>query len=624
MENVMLPNGVMMRNVPEGTSWVNVARSAIQQGVATAGDFMDYPEIYGELQPIQKKQPEIKSTSGSGFAQKNGESAERLSEQSRELQQSNPLAAASLGYSAMLADTGKSIDEHPQMAAAAASIALAPVTGGMSIPSAYAIDAGSQLAADSAAHALETSGEDAMPEHPFADAILPIPGVARLISKPVSQAIGIAAKAVRPVISEIGSIGEDIGVNALLRRFSPRTAATVKGLADGGALDEAAERAVDAVPRGEKITTVEQGADRAAAEQALYDQKFMEFATRLHSSIEGTSYAGAALKASKTGAGGQDAKNALNFYRMAVRPYESSVIPREELLAGREDLIDAPYFETLMRTDSAELDNLISKIDKGEEVNQAHFLDALDTYQINQEAQIKAYAKRLPQHYAEDLRGLAREVPDVDQFLSDAARMGGNSSKVAPKVSKDYKQGFTLAIKDYAGGVEKSLRDEADRITEEMAKLQREQKNNPRLKAVITAMSHSHDTLEKMADNIQYGLEKGTMRGGVSADGVGMLRSMAATHTAAEHLENLYLKYRQIESGFAALPAARSEMEAAPLTERLIDAAELGLTIKTLGGNRAAKAIAPKTISGPVRKIRKAIERRQALNEVNKAIEKTK
>ncbi|ECD3895345.1 hypothetical protein E0U70_06840 [Salmonella enterica subsp. enterica serovar Gloucester] len=621
--SVTLPNGVIMKGVPDGTSQIDIAKHAISKGYAEPIDFEAYPAIYSEL-TANKKQPEIKSTSGSGFAQKNGDSADRLSEQSREMQQSNPLASAYLGYSAMLADTGKSIDEHPQVAATAASIALAPVTGGMSIPSAYAIDAGSQLAVDSAAHTLETSGEDAMPEHPFADAIIPIPGVARLISKPVSQAIGIAAKAARPVISEIGSIGEDIGVNSLLRRFSPRTAATVKGLADGGALDEASEREVDAVPRGEKITTVEQGADRAVAEQALYDQKFMEFATRLHSSIEGTSYAGAALKAAKTGAGGQDARNAINFYRMAVSPYESSVIPREALLEGRGDLNDAPYFEALMRTDSAELDNLISKIDKGEEVNPAHFLDALEAYQVNQTAQIKAYAKRLPQHYAEDLRELARGMPDVDKFLSDAARMGRSTSKVAPKVSRDYQQGFTLAIKDYANGVEKSLRDEADRITEDMAKLQREQKNNPRLKAVITAMSHSHDTLEKMADNIQYGLEKGTMRGGVSADDVGMLRSMAATHDAAEHLEELYLKYRQIESGFAALPAARSEMEAAPLTERLIDAAELGLTIKTLGGNRAAKAIAPKTISGPVSKIRKTIERRQALKEINKLIEKTK
>ncbi|EBU8203624.1 hypothetical protein DQD37_01905 [Salmonella enterica subsp. enterica serovar Cardoner] len=600
--SVTLPNGVIMKGVPDGTSQIDIAKHAISKGYAAPIDFEAYPAIYSEL-TADKQQPEkeYKTTT----APVNNSGVNQLDTQAV----TNSLMNAGIAHVEAAQNDGLTPTEEDMKGGKDAS-QYAWDTLLLSQPEVRLAMEGLPLAGKAAIGALTNSLTGAAThgttENLKEDALVGAGG------EVVGKVLGVAWDGLSPVAKRFFS------------RFSPRTAATVKGVADGGALDEAAEREVDAPTRSEKITTVEQGADRAAAEQALYDQKFMEFATRLHSSIEGASYAGAALKAAKTGAGGQDARNALNFYRMAVSPYESSVIPREALLEGRGDLNDAPYFEALMRTDSAELDNLISKIDKGEEVNPAHFLDALEAYQVNQTAQIKAYAKRLPQHYAEDLRALARGMPKVDKFLSDAARMGRSASKVAPKVSRDYQQGFTLAIKDYAGGVEKSLRDEADRITEEMAKLQREQKNNPRLKAVITAMSHSHDTLEKMADNIQYGLERGTMRGGVSADDVGMLRSMAATHDAAEHLEELYLKYRQIESGFAALPAARTEMEAAPLTERLIDAAELGLTIKTLGGNRAAKAIAPKTISGPVRKIRKTIERRQALKEINKVIEKTK
>ncbi|MBF4180591.1 hypothetical protein [Lelliottia nimipressuralis] len=642
--STVLPNGYQMTDIPDGTSWVEIANDAIKHGHAMPQDFQAYPDIYSQLAPPHTEQQKISAPHARGvLAQQNAGNVERLTDDARSLQQSDPIAAASMGQSAMLAANAQSIDEHPQAAALAVGLALAPVTAGLSLPTAYVADAGSSLALDSAEHVAETGGTDAFPEHPLLDVTLPVPGLAHAVAAPVKKVAGLVAGAATPigkaVWDGVSELGEDIGVNSLLRRFSPRTAATVKGMADGGALDSSAERVVDEPPaaatvaEGEqfspedyktRVKTVAQGADRAQAEQALYDQKFMEHATRLHSAVEGTSYAGGALKSGSTRAEGQSSKDALTFYRAAIAPYESSVIPRDELLAKRLDLIDAPYFEILARTDSAEIDNLITKIDAGGEVDPAHFLDALEAYRVNQEAQINAYAKRLPQHYASDLRELARQVPDVNKFLSDAARMGVEPAKVAPKVAKDYQQGFTAAISEHANGVEKSLRAEADSITEQMAKIQREQKNNPRLKAVLTAMSHSHDTLEKMADNIQYGLEKGTMKGGVSPEEVGMLRSMAHTHDAAAHIEGLYLKYRAIESGFAALPGARTAMENAPLTERLLNAGETALTIKTLGANRALKAAVPSAIAGPALRVRKAIETRRALKEVNKLVEDSK
>lgn len=628
--NTVLPNGTPVNGVPVGTSWVDIAKDAIRQGAATPEDFVQFPEIYSQLgQQKNSNKPQTMHSAGGGFAGENGSNANKLSEDAQQLQQVNPIAAASMGYSAMLADNGKVIDEHPQVAAAAGALALAPVTAGLSLPAAYAADATSQLVADSAAHGIETNGADAMPEHPFQDVILPIPGVAKMISKPVAAAAKVVAPVVKSAAHEVSSLGEDIGVNALIRRFSPRTAATVKGMADGGGLDAAAEeKIVDRAPQNDAIKTVEEGQDRAKAEQAMLDQQFMEHATRLHSAIEGTSYAGGALKAGKTGAPGKEAADALRFYRAAISPYESTAIARGELVKARPDLEDFPYYEILMRSDSGELDSLIQNIDDGKEVDPAHFLDALEAYQVNQNAQLKAFAKRLPQAYAKDIQSLARAVPGVDGLISDAVRMGLAPERVSAKMAKDYQQAFTSAVADYADKTAKALSDEADSIRSQMVDLQKKSKNNPRLKAVLTAMKHSSDTLDQMVQNISDGMNTGTMKNGVDYSDIAMLRSMAATHSDAAHLEALYQRYAALESGFNSLPVARAKMDKTPFVESALGGVETAITARTFGANRVAKAVLgkpiEKAIAAPVRRVRRAAKARQAISEVNKLVEESK
>ena len=578
-----LPNGFVMNNVPDDATQAQIASRAVSKGYAQPQDFAEYPDIYRSL-----------GVAPSAFESALGATPEMIA----------------------------NVNDIAQTAGSKVEHTARNLAGGLVIPAAGELSLLPRIALDSGINSA-FSGVTAEAEN-----------LAEGKNNDVGSAMAWGA-AVPVAVHAAAPVG-----GALFNRFSPRVAATAKGLDDAGALErgEGDEIIRDTPPsqveqgepvRGESdpVKTVEQGADRARAEQALIDQDFMEHATRLHSSIEGTSYAGGALKAAKTGQAGSEAKDALDFYRQAIAGYESGVLPHMGGVEGFEHLKGAPYYEALMRSDVGELDNLIGQIDAGIVVDPAHFLNALEAYQVQAQSALNAFIKKQPQVWVSGLEDLLREFPDIDSLVSEAARMGLAPEKMSQKMVTDYQQAFVSSVKDGAEKMEGDLSKKADEYRVEANKLLRETRNNPRLKAVVTAMNHSADTMDKMAADVADAMANGRMKSGEDWSGIGMLRSMAATHGLPD-LEQLYQRYRALRSGFNAMPEARAKMDKTPFTETMSDALETILTVKTLGANKAVKKVLKKPVSKaiakPVERVRRKVRRRQALSEVNDLISKSK
>ncbi|RYM60178.1 Uncharacterised protein [Serratia quinivorans] len=609
MPNVMLPNGVMMSGVPEGTSWEKVAKSAVQQGVATPEDFKGYPDIYAQLKPLSNTPTTAPQPSSVGMdvlreqgrqnaiaaSSPHGQSmADGLAQQSEALRQSLGKTAQERWGSESPEERHRDIETVTGLASGVLALT------GIGIPAAMAIGAAGTTAGDSVATGITTGGKSFAPEHIGEDVLL-----------------GAGGGALPGVVT-----GSKAAVKALTERLTPRTAAYLKGVLEGGlpakpgivwqsadkppvtTEPEILDDVLPVNPKAEEQVT-STGLDEIRAEQALHDQKMQQLSVHRLSSIEASSYMRPMLEQSESGKIGKTPAAALQMYRDFTKGYRHSAVPHAGTEEGLDHLANMPYYEARMRADNPALHRIVTAIDAGEKVDADEFLNALASYDLRTKFDVMDYAARLPASYADHLIGLMRDAPDVDRWLTGDVldnALSGKVTTLSKKMVEDYRNGIRDVMQNEAEGLQEAISKEYAVARDRFMIATDEGEKN-----LATALDHKMKALTKMNKSVQHFAETGEWKGGIDADDEAIYQAMALTHDEARNGLLVMEKFRRLRSLGNAQPVVGEQTGLDAMADRTADLISGVLTVKTGGAGAVAAPVVRKTVRAAARKVRRNV-----------------
>jgi len=571
-----------MTGVPDDATQDDIAKHAISKGYATPEDFSDYPEIYATVAPKYESTTAAPDMSGinpldtqavtqglinSGVAHVAAAQHDKLTPTAEQMEEGKDYAQ--MGWDAALLS-------QPWLRAA---FEAAPLIGQMGIAGA------TNAAAGAATHG---TTDNIVP-----DAIVGAGGVAAPV---------ITSKAAKPVLD----------------RFTPAAMQYLRGRLGSAAVAEdvaKAEKYVDEAPAAEPESPAAK-ADRVAAIQAqqnewldAYNQKI---AHRLVG-VEVESYALNGLKETDVAEKGMDALDALNQFRSFTEGYENPHLPFPA--DERPELSGYGQFEQVMRATHPRVDELITRLDAGEEVSAQKFYDALASYINGTRFELEQFLESSPHVHIDNLIQAVKEAPNTLQWLDAQGVLNPERrTYITAKQAAAHRAGVSDA---YAAAMEKlnaELTSERALSSAEyhQAKLDGERNRQ-------TALEHKIKLLGKMQNNVNSLINdaKGIKVNGVTwkdipEDDRAIYWAMTHTHEAAQRGAKAMRMYEQLEAIRAALPGVR----APTAVDSVLDstAAQIGAGFMFGGPVGAiaapvAKAAGDKAVRAVVRRVAGRAER---------------
>ena len=544
-KTMTLPNGKVMSGIPESATLVDIARNAVKNGYASREDFSAYPDIYSQLSNKQQNAPVSANGQQTG-AEQNTETASTVSGVLKQAENTqlenhdvyNPYA----GY----IPAAENVKEHPRESLAiAAGVATGGVLPEVATVGNLIVNAGAQalgqVAADSAATGIETSGESYAPESPVLDAASGAAGeVVGLIPKILGRFTGRTAAYLlgrKPQIEwltqeKIGQEASDLASNPPVFHDELPSKANAEKAADKGIAEAALEK---------------------QAEQAALDRMLMENAAHRLSSIEAASYFLKPMLAKKSGALGADFATGLKSYRNFTGGYSTAVLAHPAETAGFEHLQGIPQFEAIMRADNPTIDKLIGLYDAGHDVPVDEAITALNAYDHWSLDNLKELEKTLPRSYLEDLNKVLADSPEVEKYIDHMGVIDpANRATATKQMLKDMQEGLRDAMRTRAESLDEQLNIERHLTSQEYQLAYERNEIN-----VQTALKYKLEALEKMQKQLQEFAKTGEWKGGIDIDEESIYRAMAKTHDQASRGEAVMQLYREFRSTVNALPELR-------------------------------------------------------------------
>ncbi|WP_333498545.1 hypothetical protein [Kluyvera sp. CHPC 1.2972] len=581
--SVILPNGFTMTGVPDDATQAQIAAHAVQKGYAVANDFADYPEAY-------------KAAGGDAKAM----------DAIQQMENFNPSTVV------------KVAKENPQAMAAGVGLALAPVTAGLSLPTAYAIDSGSQLALDSAAHAVETGGKDAFPEHPFQDVILPIPGVASLIAKPVSA---VAGKIVAPVLERFTPSAVQYLKGRLGHVDLPEDVANAEKYTDEAPISAAgSEQEAEKAVKAAKVNT--DRIDAMTAQQAQWMDTYNQKIARRLVGVEAESYILNVIRPEETGRVGESAEKALQTFRSFTEDYENHHLPfpGEE----RPELSGYGQFEQVMRAEHEPTNAIINRIDAGEEVPAQQLYDSIASYINGTKFDLEQFLTTAPHVNIKRLLTAVKEAPGITEWLDAKGIMNPETrSYVSAKQAAAHRAGISDA---YSASMERLNNELTKERGITSAEYQEARAAGERSRQ--TALEHKIKLLNNMQKNVKSimndaaGIKGEATWKDISEDERAVYWAMTHTHDAAQRGAKAMRMYEQMEAVRAALPGVRASTAMDRVTDNAASTVMAGFMMGGVPGAIAApivKAAGERAKGAVVRRVVNRAERAELIAAANKS-----
>ncbi|TKV08256.1 hypothetical protein FDX19_15575 [Citrobacter sp. wls619] len=564
-----LPNGFTMNNIPDGTSDTDIAKRAVQKGYATPMDFADYPEIY-------------KAVGGKGNATQ--------------------------------AKMAASINDYAHSVPVELQHDVRDVAAGFVVPGARGLSWVARAGVDSVLNAA-TAGVQSEAEN-IVD------------GKNNDVATNMATAAVLPgVIHTVGKLAAPV-----LERFTPSAVQYLKGrLGHVEAPEDIAnaEKYVDESP----VTEVsrEQEAEKAikagqrqtdrvdalTAQQAQWlDEYNQKIAHRLVG-VEAESYALNGLKETDTAEKGMTAKQALQQFREFTEDYENPHLP----FPGDEhpELSGYGQFEQVMRASHDPLNELITKIDSGEDVSSQRFYNALASYIHGTKFELERFLETSPHVNIKRLLEAVKDAPDTLQWLDAKGILNPEMRRyVSAKQAAAHRAGVSDAYTAAMERLDKELSKERSLTSAEYQEARAAGERN-----VQTALDHKIKLLDKIQKNVKSVMNdaKGIKANGVKwsdipEDERAIYWAMTHTHDAAQRGAKAMRLYEQLEAIRASLPGVRDET----MTDKALDntAAQVGAGFMFGGPVGAVAAPVSRAVA---QKVTRAVVRRVVGREERAEIE---
>lgn len=562
--NVTLPNGFVMTGVPDSASKVDIAKHAIEKGYAQPQDFGDYPDIYSQLPNKQQNAP----TAVNGKSQRDisKDEQEKLMQQAINSLPKNVSPEQRLMMEGAIRNGFGKFDEYQdaapdhrrEMIRNTTIAAAAPASAILGAPL-EAMGLGATAANLTGAAALNI-GADA-----YGAGVTDTPITGKDIALDTGSAIAPAA------ISKAASV--------VLGRLTPAAVQYLRGRLGHAELPEdiaIPEKYIDEAPVAQELPTPQTAksaskTDRIDAISAMQEQWLDEYNQKIARrlvGVEAESYILNVLKPTDTAQDGLTAPAALKMFREFTEDYENPHLP----FAGdeRPELSGYGQFEQLMRSEHEPTNNLIEKIDAGEDVSPQAFFDAVSSYTQGGKFSLNEFLETSPHVNIKALLGAIKEAPETAQWLDAKGIFNPEMRQyVSAKQAAAHRAGVSDAYSAAMERLNNELSSERHLSATEYHTAESAGQIN-----VQTALKHKMDLLNKMQKNVQSIMNdaKGIKANGVSwsdisEDERAVYWAMTHTHDAAARGAKVMRLYEQLEAVRAALPAVR----AATAMDRALD-----------------------------------------------------
>lgn len=516
MADVMLPNGVMMHGVPDGTPWSKVAKSAIQQGVAEPSDFRAYPEIYSEVAPAAQK-----SSSGG-----DSDFVAALKENGR------VLATDAVKIADAIPDTGNAV------------LSAISWAGGK-----LGIGDGTYTPAETFSELEPDSLKPKTKEGEVASEIEPIIlGSGELIPKagkfafeklsPIAQA-WLSHRVAGSEVESAAEVGDALAESGIHDRSHV-----------GGDMPENEVSG----PEGEARAIVSE----EMAEDAITEQHLQEESIRNYSSILSESYLLKFMKPTKSGKAGMSAEQALGQYRLFTDNYTFDALPH----AGEIDnsLKNYGQYEAQMRLDDPRVRALLERVESGEPGLEDELIDALENYRGTRAKIAGDVLDAVPPAKMRHLQQAAKEHRKLFNLLD----VDGVRGKGWRPVTRNERIAAEAGLQEAMDKTAANFGEESKKYNALLSQQWQEARADG-IKNVATALEHRMKTLNKMRNNAmaitgQYDKNGELVKWvPLTPDEVTGWLAQSDTHTAAKAGDALMRQYDYMNSLRNALPAVKDE-----------------------------------------------------------------
>lgn len=565
--DIVLPNGYVVKGVPEDVTPDQVKQMAISKGMATDADFE--PTLDSQVAKESAKQGDDAADSGFG---------------------DSPLT---------------------QWAAQNAHMLATSTTNQWRQPTHEELT----QRADATKLALFATGIGALPELGLMATSAAAGGVNTIAGALTNE--NETAKEAREDFLEggIGELGGRIAGNGLawvapkiLTRLPPTAVAYLKGLSpwteDVIAPSGSYTDGIMSKDTAKEVTPeVEEYHDKAIADAALKRQSFIEL----------QSYFGNPMRDDlELNEKGMSARDAMRYYRDTTGGYVNSTGKSvSDIISdtGKSHLEGKGQLEAIARADNKNLDEKIFALDSGFKVSKAELQDALKSYDKQTRRQVLEAIKAAPEVYLSDLQKLNDEL-DIDGLIdwNVANSPGADKEVVSDRLRAQLEQGVRDKLSAHAADLvsdldKDTLRSRADlKIAEQQGDVKKQ-----------TAISHHMDVNGKLKSKLEKFIETGKLPPLTDEEQVdlAMYTAQGNTHVGARTAPGLWLRFRQIQSALNAIPGGGGNASWGEIGADVL-AATAGYRVNKFVGaaNKAAGKIAGKGTRNQSGRVAASIDKR--------------